>query len=158
MAVLVLTVLVGAAVGFVHGEPEASDDPERSRSAHEMLTRLWSAARERVDAIRKTRADQQGQGHPEPAMSNSDMFASALDYVRDKVKHPPLLSTERNLLTLHESIQLLAAEIIELRKAVAAAQPDCRIERATSGRLAAVLGHELVPVQGPRYTIINRTG
>ena len=99
MAVLVLTVLVGAAVGFVHGEPEASDDPERSRSAHEMLTRLWSAARERVDAIRKTRADQQGQGHPEPAMSNSDMFASALDYVRDKVKHPPLLSTERRLAT-----------------------------------------------------------
>jgi hypothetical protein len=146
---------------FLHGEPEQSDDPHRSKSAQEMLNRLWSAARERADLVRTNRAQAQGRGDTY-SLTNADMFGSMIDYMKDKVTTPPLLSTEQNFLLLHQNILALAREIRALHKITDALLEHDTAERAQSAgdvpvrsALRTVLAGQLVPVQGPRYTIIR---
>jgi hypothetical protein len=156
--------LVSTTYGFVHGEPEPSDDPDRSRSAQEMLTRLWSAARERADVVRTNRQQAQGRGETY-SLSNADMFGSMLDYMKDKITTPPLLSTEKNLLLLHESVVAIATELAATRALLDALlehdidskeSKDSKYETKRHDAMSAVMRGRLVPVQGPRYTIIGK--
>jgi hypothetical protein len=146
--------------GFLHGETEQSDDPERSKSAQEMLTRLWSAARERADIVRTNRAHAQGRGETY-SPSNADMFGSMLDYMKDKITTPPLLSVEQNFVLLHENVQALAVEVSALRVLIDALLEHDIESHDQRGHNNApvmhrVLSGRLVPIQGPRYTIIGK--
>lgn len=141
-------------VAFLHGHPEASDNAEQARPAQEMLTRLWSAARERADAMRTHRRQTEGLGATY-VPSNTEMFGSLLDYAKDKISNPPLLAVERNLMTLHRNTLALATETAALR-ALVTALVDLESRPTPSAQLEAVLQSRLLPVQGDRYTIIRQ--
>jgi len=118
---------------------------DHTQSAKEMLSRLWHTARERADDMHKKNKAASPDNSYIP--SSAETFAGILDYVRDKVKRPPLLSVEQNLIMLLNNTQVLAEEIQKLRKT---------IEQAPSKGLDAVLDSQLISVQGPKYTIINK--
>jgi hypothetical protein len=147
---------------FLHGETEQNDDPARSKSAQKTINRLWSAARERADVVRSNHAQAQGRGETY-SPTNADMFGSMLDYMKDKITTPPLLSTEQNFVLLHKNILALATEVSALRVLIDALlehdleAPGPRRGTNSVPALHAVLSGRLVPVQGPRYTIIGNT-
>ena len=141
--------------GFIHGEPEDTDRPGGAISAREIMRRLWEAARERSDVVRENRNKAEGTSTPRPP-SNSDAFGMLMDYVKDKVTNPPLLSVEQNLLLVHQSTQILATEVIANRMLLNQLLEQYETDFDQTD-LKSVLQKQLVPVQGPRYTIINKT-
>lgn len=152
-AILMAALLTANCFAFDYGKPD--ENPERSASAREMLTRLWSAAKERADAVRNSQRTAQGKGETYTP-SNQEMFGSLLDYAKDKISNPPLLSVEKNLIQIQQNTLALARELVQTRELLQAllraqAQPVLPMDQTG---LQRVLDSRLVPVQGPRYSII----
>ena len=148
---LVGVLLVGVATATVGQRVDTTP------GAKEMLNRLWSAAKERVDIVREQRRAAEGRGQSY-APTNAETFASLLDYIRDKTERPPLLSVEENFLALHRSVRELQAEVDELRFAL----KQCGFSKCEAGRAfaekipqSAWAQYNLKPVQGMKYTVLN---
>lgn len=148
---LVALLLVGVATAAVGQRVDTTP------GAREMLNRLWSAAKERVDVVREQRRIAEGRGQSY-APTNTETFASLLNYIRDKVEQPPLLSVEENFLVLHKSVRELQAEVDELRFAL----KQCGFSKCQAGRAfaskppqSAWAQYALKPVQGAKYTVLN---
>ena len=150
---LVGVLLVGAATAAV------GRGVDTTPGAREMLNRLWSAAKERVDVVREQRRIAEGRGQSY-APTNAEAFASLLDYIKDKTEQPPLLSVEENFLALHRSVRELQAEVEELRVAL----KQCGFSKCEAGRVftektprSAWARYNLKPVQGAKYTLFNNS-
>lgn len=134
--------------GFLHGRPEAGDDPQRAATATSMMRQLYTSAKKRADKIRRA------EGRNE-SLSATDMLAMAVDYARDKVEHPPMLSVEKNLVMLNRNVRRLARELKRISRqcsAAASTTEDMQCRQCDE----VVADSKLVPVQGKRYTIINK--
>ena len=154
---LVLLLSSHVSEGFVFGKPEPGDDPKRSASATTMLNRLYEAAKERADRVRAA----EGTNPAGPANAR-DMFAQLVDYTRDKINNPPLLSTERNFIMVDTNLRMLAAEVHDLRKIVMRlARGNSRkrfrklVSRCKPTSMHYINKTSLVPVQGKKYTKIK---
>tara|TARA_B100001094_G_scaffold69898_1_gene66402 strand:- start:797 stop:1303 length:507 start_codon:yes stop_codon:yes gene_type:complete len=149
-------VLVCAVMLAVLGALPLSIAADSGVGAHEMLTRLWSAAKERADTVRNNRRAAEGRGATY-VPNNAETFASLMDYVRDKASRPPLQSVEQNLIILQQNLRELYTEMKELR----AALEVCGFAKCPTGatfleKQAEMPGPaSLEPVQGPKYTLIN---
>ena len=173
LTAVLLAVCTAPTGAFIHGKPEPSDNPRRSSSALGMMNQLWQAARERADAARQNQkqAEQTGSTY---ALTNADMFANMLDYAQDKLKNPPLQSTERNLVRLQQDVLLLAQELDRTRARLEAATRQRSVltdtmqfvtgQSAPSGSAAEappppvtdrLQSRRLVPVQGSKHTLIR---
>ena len=141
LCLILLGVILTPSNQFLHGKPEEGDNTRRSDTALDMLNQLYSAAKARADKIRI----QEGR---EKSMSPVDMLAMAVDYAKDKVEKPPMLTVEKNLIMLNRNIRRLARELKRVSSGVSDTQKcrDCD---------AVIEDSVLHPVQGERYTIIH---
>ena len=153
--ILVGLLTLGVTHGFLFGKPEASDNEQRAPSARSMLDNLYKAAKERADRIRETEGTKAGP------LGGKDILSSLVDYASDRIKNPPLRSTERNFLALQKDLRTVAAEVIELRRALANVTAELIrrdldvLQTDPKSKCQAVMRSKLVSVQGPKYTEID---
>jgi hypothetical protein len=129
------------------------------------MSRLRDTFRKSADDIRR------GEGLT-PSSSVSEKMAFLYDYVSDTLAQPPMLSVEKNLVTIFKNQRRLTRTIRRLHKKLYELSLACNsavvesaacIDPAFAGDPShdscnEVLGTKLVPVQGMRYTVIgNRT-
>ena len=148
MAIVLFTLL-----GTRATEEQQTHNGRRTASATNLLNRLYEAAKERADNIRKAEGT---SGLPR----NKDMLSSLLDYTSDKLQNPPLRSTEQNFVLVQRDIAVLRDELKRLREVVRETRTRCgtgeqqTIESETKSVLDEV-PTQLVPIQSKSKSILT---
>lgn len=155
-ACLALLLLVTCSAAAPEDASNADDGTgRRTASATNLLNRLYEAAKERADNIRK--AEGTGPGLPR----NKDMLSSLLDYTSDKLQNPPLRSTELNFVAVRRDIAVLRDEIKRLNELVRETRAQCGAEGQQKGSgwetksALEALPTKLVPIQSKSKSILN---